>query len=154
MKLKWVFCIILLILPVLKIQSNVQAANTSQIEIVLNKKVLDEEDKKIIDDYIREVIDVMLNEMDLANIARYRDAILARKGSQPQYVLQFNESIGKYLTEAFDKAKNINPPKRQSAIIANLLILIDGLEDVQFALLPMNKVEDKNVIVSYWAVQQ
>jgi hypothetical protein len=154
MKLKWVFGIILTTLPVLLTQTSVQAANSSQIDIVRTKKVLDDQDKKFIDDYLGTAVDILINERNFTNIARDREAILTRKGgTQAQYVLQFNESIGKYLTDAFEKVKNLRPMNRQAIIVANLLILINGLEDVQFAVLPMQKLEDNNVIVRYWAVQ-
>ncbi len=154
MKLNWVFYITLITLPVLLIQTSLQAANSSQIDIVRGKSVLDEEDKKVIDDYVGSAIDVLINERNLANIARDREAIITRKNStQPQYVLQFKESIGKYLTEAFEKVKNLRPVNRQAIVVANLLILINGLDDVQFAVLPMQRLEDNNVIVRYWAVQ-
>ena len=154
MKSKWVFCLILATLSVLLIQTGLRAANSSQIDRVLNKKVLDDQDKKIIDDYLGTAIEILINERDLTNIARDREAILTKKNStQPQYILQYNESIGKYLIDAFEKVKNLRPMERQSIIVANLLILINGLDDVQFAVMPMQKLEDNNVIVRYWAVK-
>ncbi len=153
MKLKWVFCIIFITLPVLKIQTNLQAANPIQIDNVLNKKVLNEQDFQIIDNYLREAIDVLLNEKDMAIIARYRDAISTRKGTQGQYVDHFNESAEKYLTEAFKTVKNLQPMSRQTTVVINLLILIDDLKNVKFALLPLKKLEDENMVVRYWAAQ-
>jgi hypothetical protein len=153
MKLKWVFCIILVTLPIFQVQTSLQAANPSQIDNVLDKKVLDDQDKKIIDNYLRDVITALLNERDLATIARYRQAIIARKGTQVQYVQQFNESARNYIMDAFEKAKNLRPLNRQTTVIINLLIIVNGLENVKFAVLPMNKLEDENLSVRYWAVQ-
>ncbi|MBN1973580.1 MAG: hypothetical protein JW787_08065 [Sedimentisphaerales bacterium] len=153
MKIKWVFCTILIFLSVLKIQTNLQAAAASQINNILNKTVLTEQDKQIIDDYIRETINALLNENNLSKIARHREVILSRKGSQVQYVQQFNESTEKYITEAFNTIKTLKPAEKQSIIAANLLILIDKLENIQFAIPAMNLLEDKNIVVRYWAVQ-
>jgi hypothetical protein len=154
MKLKWVFFIILATLPVLWTQTNVQAANTSQIDSVLSKKVLTEQDLKSIDDYVRNAVSAILNERDLTKIARYREAIVTRKGGpQGQYVQQFNDSAEKYLTEALKSARNLRPAKRQTMVVTNLLILIDGLENSRFCELAKSMLDDENVVVRYWAVR-
>ena len=132
---------------------NLYAINSSQIDNVLNKKVLNEQDFKVIDDYLRGAIDVLLNEQNMASIGRDRDAISTRKGTQPQYVYQFNQSAEKYLTEAFKTAKKITPKRRQMIVLTNLLILINSLDNVQFAVLAVNKLEDENAIVRYWAIR-
>ena len=153
MNFKKVFFAILITFSVLMTQNNLYAINSSQIDNVLNKKVLNEQDFKVIDDYIRGAIDVLLNEQNMASIGRYRDAIATRKGTQPQYVYQFNQSAEKYLTEAFKNVKKITPKRRQMIVLTNLLILINSLENVQFVVLAVNKLEDENTIVRYWAIQ-
>jgi hypothetical protein len=95
----------------------------------------------------------LLNEKNLAIIARHRQAIVSRRGSQGQYVEQFNESVLAHITKAFETAKTIRPTEKQTIIVTNLLILMDGLGDVRYAILAMNKLEDENMIVRYWAVQ-
>jgi hypothetical protein len=152
MKLKWVFFIILATLPVLKTQTNLQAANTTQIDNILTKKVLNDQDLKSIDSYVRDAVAAILSERDLTKIARYREAIVTRKGSQGQYVQQFNDSAEKYLTEAFKSAQNIKPAKRRTTVVTNLLILMDGLDNSRFCDLAKARLDDENVVVRYWAV--
>ena len=147
------FCLIFVYVLVLKSPANLQAANTSQIDNVLKKSILNDQDKKIIDDYIKSALDSIINERDLAKIARHREAIISRKGSQAQYVDQFNNSLEKYLPESFNTANNLRPAERQTVAITNLLILINNQENIRYALLPLAKLEEENVIIRYWAVQ-
>jgi hypothetical protein len=153
MKLKWVFCLIFVSLSVLKSPVYLHAANTGQIDGILKKSVLDDQDKKEIDNYIKTALNTIINERDLTKIARHRESILSRKGSQAQYVDQFNNSLEKYLPETINTANNLRPAERQAVAITNLLILIDNLENVKYALIPLAKLEDENVIVRYWAVR-
>lgn len=153
MKLKWIYFIILLSFPILTIQNCLQAANTSQIDNVLSKKVLNEQDLKVIDSYVHDAIAAMENEKNLTKIARYREAIVTRKGTQGQYVQQFNDSAEKYITDAFKSAQDIKPAKRKTIILTNLLILIDGLENSHFCNLVKSRLDDKNAAVLYWSVK-
>ena len=153
MKLKWVFCIIIVSLPVIMTHTNLMAASTSQIDEVLRKTVLSEQDFRIIDGFLRSATDVLVDERDLTIIPRHRDAILTRKGTQGQYVEKFNELAVGYLTQAFSDAEKLKPEKRRTAVLTNLLILVDGLQDVRFVLLPLNQLKDKNVMIRYWAIQ-
>jgi hypothetical protein len=153
MKLKWLFCIILVTLPVFQSQPPLLAANLSQIDFIINKNVLDEQDKQEIDRYVRDTLQSLLNERNLANLGRYIQALVARKGDKPQYVQTFNDSIEKHVSESFTSAMSLRPAKRQKAVTANLLILLDKLENVRFAILALNQLENENVVVRYWAVQ-
>lgn len=152
-RLKWALLVILAAIPVLW-QGNVKAANTGAIDNVRNKSVLNDQDKKIIDDFVRESVNALLNEKDFTNIARHRDIILSRKESrQVQYVNQFKESTVIHITKAFETARNIKPATNQILVITNLLILIDKLNNVQFAIIAKNKLDDENAIIRYWAAK-
>ena len=153
MKLKWLFCIILVTLLFFQSQPTLLAANLGQIDFILNKNVLDEQDKQEIDRYVRDTLQSLLNERNLANVGRYVEALVARRGDKPQYVQAFNDSVEKHVSEAFASAKSLRPAKRQTAITANLLILLDKLANVRFAILAMNQLDNENVVVRYWAVQ-
>ncbi len=152
-RLKWALLVIFAAFPVLR-HSNLQAASTGAIDNVRNKSVLNDQDKKIIDDFVRESIKTLLNEKDFTNIARHREVIVSRKESrQVQYVNQFKESTVNHITKAFETARNIKPEKNQILAITNLLILIDKLNNVQFAVIAKNKLDDENVIIRYWAAK-
>ncbi len=152
-RLKWALLVILAAFPLLR-QSNLHAASTSPIDNVRNKTVLNDQDKKVIDDFVRESVNGILNENNFTNIARYRNIILSRKDSrQVQYANQFKESTITYITKAFEAARDIKPVLNQAIIITNLLILTDRLNNVQFAVLAKNKLDDENIIVRYWAVK-
>ncbi|MBN2588577.1 MAG: hypothetical protein JXA96_01845 [Sedimentisphaerales bacterium] len=152
-RLKWGLLVILAAFPVLR-HSNLQAASTGHIDNVRKKSVLNDQDKKIIDDFVRESVNALINEKDFTNIARHRDAIASRKDNkQVQYVNQFKESTVSHITKAFETARNIKQAKNQTIVTTNLLILIDKLDNVQFAILAKNMLDDKNAIVRYWAVK-
>ncbi len=152
-RLKWALLVIFAAFPVLR-HSNLQAASTGAIDNVRNKSVLNDQDKKIIDDFVRETVNALLNEKDFTNIARHRDVIVSRKESrQVQYVNQFKESTVTHITKAFETARSIKPEKNQILVITNLLILIDKLNNVQFAVIAKNKLDDENAIIRYWAAK-
>ena len=152
-RLKWVLLVILAAFPVLR-ENHLQAASSGQIDNVRKKSVLNDLDKTIIDDFIRKSIEALLNEKDFTNIARHRNAIAGRKdNSQVQYVNQFKESTVTHITKAFETARNIKQDRDRSFVITSLLILINKLDNVQFAVIAKNMIDDENAIVKYWAVK-
>jgi len=125
--------------------------NTRDIDAVRNKTVLDNKDLFIIDNFLAEAVRELVRTKDFTMIATLRAEILRRRGTQPQYAEQFSESAYKYISSGFNEALQL-PEYRRTKVIVNLLILVDGLEDLRLADLAIAKLKDKNTIIRYWAV--
>ena len=136
MKLKWVIFIALVSLTVSSMNLGSSTTSTREIDEVLKKTVLDDQDFEIIDDFLARAIGDLVNTRDLASIARFRAVILSKKrDEEDQYSNQFSESSLLYISEGFEKAKSLRPQERQTIVTMNLLILIDSLKD--FVLTPV-----------------
>lgn len=156
MKLKKAFFIILIILLAAPINIILMAAGTSDIERVRDKTVLDERDKQVIDAFLADAIGKFLTTQDFTSIAKLRVVILNnQKSNQPnqnQYANQFSESAHKYISEGFKQAQILRPPERQTRVVMNFLILIDNFHDLKLLDLAIQKLQDKDMAIRYWAV--
>lgn len=152
MKLKWLFFAVLSAFLVLVIDSGSEAVDTRQIDAVLRKGVLDSQDLQIIDSFVGGAVRELVQTKDLTDIAQSRTVILSRQSDQGQYAQQFSESAHKYISLGLQEASKLTPESRRVVITANLLILIDGLEDLRFADLAVSRLTDKSTVVQYWAV--
>ena len=151
MKIKWAFFAFLAISFILVITSTLRAVNTTDIDRVRAKEVLNEQDYRIIDEFLAEAIQELVRTRDLATIAKRRTVILSRKDSQGQYAQRYSEAAYKYIQAGFQEAQTL-PPERKTNVIANLLILIDGMEDLRLNDLAIGKLQDENMVIRYWAV--
>jgi len=155
MKAKWVIFAVLAAFFVLVAHS--EAVNTKDIDTVRNKPVLESADLQIIDAFLNEATQELVNTRDFTSIAQTRSAILARSSSrkssaQAQYGEQFFESAHKYISSSFKLAEQLTTEDHRYKVVLNLLILIDGLEDVRLADLALAFLKDKNTVIRYWAV--
>ncbi|MFC1634973.1 hypothetical protein ACFL5Z_09035, partial [Planctomycetota bacterium] len=151
MKIKWAFFAILAISFLLVVTSTIRAVNTADIDRVLTKGVLNDQDYKIIDEFLAEAVQELVRTRDLATIAKRRTVILSRKGSQGQYAQRYSEAAYKYIQAGFQEAQSL-PEERKTNVTINLLILIDGMEDPRLNDLAIGKLKDQNMVVRYWAV--
>ena len=156
MKAKWVIFAALAAFLVLVVHSGSGAVNTGKIDIVRKKPVLDSRDLQIIDDFVAEAVRELVKTKDFTSIAQTRSIILARRSSkrsaQAQYAEQFSESAHKYISLGFKQAEQLTPEDRKFKAILNLLILVDGLEDVRLADLAIGLLKDRMSVIRYWAV--
>jgi hypothetical protein len=152
MNIKWAFFTVLTAFFVLVTNSRVVAVNTRDIDSVLKKTVIDDQDKKIIDDFLAEAVQDLVKTKDFTSIAKLRAVILSRKGSQSQYTQQFSESAYKYIKAGLEQAQALRPEERKNNVIISLLILIDGMEDLRLTDLAMGMLKDQNMVIRYWAV--
>jgi len=153
MKIKWAFfSVILTLLCVLAINSNVAAVDTKDIDNVIKKGAIDDNDRKIIDDFLAQAVQELVKTRDFTSIAKLRSVILSRKSPQSQYAEQFSESAYKHIQTGFEQAQTLRPEERKNNVITNLLILIDGMEDLRLADLAMGMLKDQNMVIRYWAV--
>ena len=152
MKIKWAFLTVLTAFLVLAINSNAVAVNTRDIDAVLKKSVIDDQDKKIIEDFLDQAVQELVKTRDFTSIAKLRSVILSRKSTQSQYAQQFSESAYQHIRAGFEQAQTLRPEERKTNVFINLLILIDGMEDVRLADLAMGMLENQNMVIRYWAV--
>ena len=157
MKVKSALFIVLTAFLITLTNSPLIAAGTIDIDRVRDKVVLNDQDKKVIDDFLADSVGDILKTRDFTSIAKLRTVILSRQKSnqesQNQYTNQFSESAYKYISEGFQQALILRPQERQTRVIINLLILINGLQDLRLIDLAIEKLKDENMAVRYWAVQ-
>jgi len=157
MKVKSALFIVLTAFLITTTNSTLMAAGTIDIDRVRDKVVLNDQDLQVIDDFIADSVGDILKTRDFTSIAKLRTVILSRQKSnqesQNQYTNQFSESTYKYISEGFQQALILRPQERQTRVIINLLILIDGLQDLRLMDLAIEKLKDENMAVRYWAVQ-
>ncbi len=154
---KWTIFTLLVGFLVLLVNPVAGAVNTAQIDTVRNEDVLDSGDLQIIDNFVADAVRELAKTRDFTSIARIRTVVLSRNSSskdsaQAQYVEQFSESAYKYISSGIEQAELLTPDERKAKVILNLLILIDGLEDLRLADLAIGQLKDENMAVRYWAV--
>ncbi len=152
MKVKLAFLAVLVAFLVLVMDSSLTAVDTRNIDLVLKKTVLDAQDFEIIEQFMAEAVQELVRERDFTDIARRRAVIISRKSEQGQYAKQFSESAHKSIEAGFVQAEALRPEQRKTNAIINLLILINGLEDLRLADLAAARLTDANAVVRYWAV--
>ena len=152
MKIKWAFLTILAAFSVLAINSNAVAVNTRDIDNVLKKAVIDDQDKKIIDDFLSQAVVELVKTKDFTSIAKLRTVILSRRSSQSQFAQQFSESAYTHIQAGFEQAQKLKQEERKTNVTISLLILIDGMEDLRLSDLAMAMLKDRNMVIRYWAV--
>jgi len=133
-----------------------QAVDTRDIETVRAKPVLDSKDLQIIDGFLAAAVQELVDTTDFSSISNARSIVLASSTSktpgQAQYAQQFSESAYKHISAALSQAKDLSHEDRKFRITLNLLMLIDGLEDLRQAEVALDYVKDDNAAVRYWAV--
>ncbi len=155
MKIKWVIFAVLVGFLVLVMNPGSVAVNTREVDNVRKKAVLDNDDLKIIDDFLAEAIQELVATRDLTDIAKIRTVILSRQSTQAQqaqYAQQFSESARKYIAKGFKDAQKLRRPERTTGVTINLLILMDGLQDMGSADQAIAMLKNENMVIRYWAV--
>lgn len=152
MKIKWVILAVLAGFLVLLMNLNSVAVNTRDIDRVLKKEVLDSQDLTVIDNFVSEAVRELVKTRDFTSIAKLRTVILSRQSTQGQYAQQFSESAYKHISAGFTLAQALKPEERKTRVVVNLLILIDGLQDLRLSDLAIAMLKHNNMIVRYWAV--
>ena len=153
MKIKWlIFAVLVAFFLVLLMNSGSVAVSTREVDNVRKKAVLDNSDLKIIDDFLAQAIRELVNTRDFTDIAKIRTVILSRQSTQGQYAQQFSESARRHIAAGFQQAQELRRPERITAVMINLLILMDGLHDLGLADQAMAMLKNENMVIRYWAV--
>ncbi|MHC4456296.1 MAG: hypothetical protein ACYS0I_04225 [Planctomycetota bacterium] len=142
---------------VLTLNSAANAVRTTDIDNVIEKTVLDDGDFKIIDSFVAQAIEELVRTRDFTLVARIRSVILSRSNSskesaQDQYRGQFLDSAYKYISSAFEKAEVMEDEERKVKVIVNLLILVDGLQELRFVDLALGMLNNEYTVIRYWAI--
>ena len=147
-----VFTCFLLLFPSILI-----AVDARKVSVVQVKEILEPPDLQTIDSFVEEGIREMLDAEDFASISTIREGLInnsnsKRASSAPQYRNQFIKSVSQYSADALKSAQKFNPERRFKFTV-NLLMLIEGLHDIQLAELALNRLDDSNGAVRYWALK-
>jgi hypothetical protein len=154
MKVKGVVFAVLAAFFASAMDSSWAAIDTRAIDAIRNKTVLEKSDLLVIDKFLSEAVREIVRTRDFASVANLRANIIIRRSPQPPslYAEQFSDSAQKYISSGLEAALQL-PEERRTKVIVNLLILIDGLEDLRLADSALAKLKDKNTIIRYWAVR-
>ncbi len=152
MKIKWLIFAVLVAFFVMLFNSGTVAVSTREVDDVRKKAVLDNSDLKIIDDFLAQAIQELVQTRDFTSIAKIRTVILSRQSTQGQYAQQFSESARRHIAAGFLQAQELRRPERTTAVMINLLILMDGLQDLGLADQAMAMLKNENMVIRYWAV--
>lgn len=155
MKIKWVIFAVLVVFLILVMNPGSKAVNTREVDNVRKKAVLDNSDLKIIDDFLAEAIKELVGARDFTSIAQLRTVILSRQSTQSQqgqYAQQFSESARRYIAQGFLDAQKLPRQERITGVTINLLILVDGLKDLELANQAVPMLKNENMVIRYWAV--
>ncbi len=153
MKIKWlIFAVLVAFFLVLLMNSGSVAVSTREVDNVRKKAVLDNSDLKIIDDFLAQAIQELVRTRDFTSIAKIRTVILSRQSTQGQYAQQFSESARRHIATGFRDAQQLRRPERITRVTINLLILMDGLQDLGLADQAMAMLKNENMVIRYWAV--
>ncbi len=134
-----------------------RAVDTQEIGRVRDKGVLGSQDFQVIDNFVAEAMQEMVETRDFTSISKLRTTILTYSSSNSesaaaQYSDQFTKSANKYIPSAFEQASGLDTQERQFKAKLNLLMLVDGLEDIQLLDSAMSRLNDANAVLRYWAV--
>ncbi len=152
MKLRWALFPVAILLAFVLVSPRSEAVSQTDINRVIGKQVLNQDDLQVIDTFLAEAIDELVKTRDFTKIAQTRSVILSKKSGPAQYNEQFSQSARKYIAEGLQKALTL-PEDRQKKVLVNLLILIDGLQDPELADLSLDLVgKNDATIVRYWIV--
>ncbi len=153
MKIKWlIFAVLVAFFLVLLMNSGSVAVSTREVDNVRKKAVLDNSDLKIIDDFLAQAIQELVRTRDFTSIAKIRTVILSRQSTQGQYAQQFSESARRHIATGFRDAQQLRRPERITRVTINLLILMDGLQDLGLADQAIAMLKNENMVIRYWAV--
>jgi hypothetical protein len=128
--------------------------DSSQIEVVIKKSVLTQQDFEIIDAFAADAIGRLVRTVDFTEVARARASIVGHQAAQAQYAQRFSEACLREINKGFDYATNeISDPARRFKVFANLLILVNELNDPKLVDLGVRMISQEASAVRYWAVR-
>jgi hypothetical protein len=133
------------------------AMDTTAIDKVIKKEVLDQQDLAAIDNFVAAGVQELLKTENFSTIGNVRLEIVARahssqKSADIQYNPQFIAAAAKNLEKALADAKQISDANQRTKVTLNLMILLDNLDNIQLADVALKMIDTDNTAVRYWAV--
>lgn len=135
----------------------VYAVDTTEIDNVRRKTILNEQDQSVIETFLNQATDELLNTENLSDIASARIVIASRSKSQQesaqiQYGPHFFSVAQKQLKAALQETKQMPQSIRTTIITVNIMILINDLANVELSKLALPEAQNDNITIRYWAV--
>jgi hypothetical protein len=128
--------------------------DSSRIDVVIKKSVLTQQDFEIIDAFAADAIGRLVRTVDFTEVAKTRASIVGHQSAQAQYAQRFSEACLREIGQGFEYATNeISDPQRRFKIFANLLILVNELNDPRLVDLGIRLISHESNAVRYWAVR-
>lgn len=128
--------------------------DSSRIDEVIKKSVLTPQDLEVIDAFAADAIGRLVRTVDFTEVARTRASIVGHQSSQAQYAQRFSEACLREIAKGFDYANHeISDPHRRFKVFANLLILVNELNDPRLIDLGIRMISHEASMVRYWAVR-
>lgn len=141
-----------LVLTVLSVSQ--ARVDSRRIEEVFKKSVLTQEDFEVIDAFASDAIGRLVRTIDFTEVAKTRASIVSRQGAQAQYAQRFSEACSREIQAGFDYAnEQITDPQRRFKVFANLLILVNELNDPRLIDLAVGMIGHEASAVQYWAIR-
>jgi hypothetical protein len=134
-----------------------QTIDTTRIERVVEKPLLDSSDMQVIDGFLEESTKAIIMTRDPSYVVRARTTILQYRSSkqpsaQRQYATQFSQSARGHIANALEQVSKLLREDQKFLATLNLLILVDNLEDAQLSDIAISMLKHRNAAVKYWAV--
>jgi hypothetical protein len=145
----WIGGLVLTVLSVSQAQ-----VDSRRIEEVFKKSVLTQEDFEVIDAFAADAIGRLVRTVDFTEVAKTRASIVSRQSAQAQYAQRFSEACLREIQTGFDYAnEQITDPQRRFKVFANLLILVNELNDPRLIDLAVGLIGHEAGAVQYWAMR-
>ena len=145
-------------LSLISTEASYAVIQTSRIETVVNKNVLDSSDFEVIDEFVNRAILELLNTDDFSTVSSIRSTILRfsssnKASARDQYSNAFFDSVYKHIGNAFAELKTLESAERRKMILINLLILSNQLNEPRLTEYTKQYLDNKDITVRYWALQ-
>ena len=133
------------------------AVDTSAVDDVRRKTILNEQDQLTIDTFVSQAVSELRNTENFSEIASARVVVTSRSKSQQesaqiQYGPYFFSSAGKHIKAALAELAQMPQSRRTEMVTLNFMILIDDLANIELSKLALDKTQDTDVTIRYWAV--
>ena len=153
------FLSIFVLVSILGTVPSALAVDTELIDVLrqrtLNSGSLTAGDVETIDTFWNEAIEELLLSNDISEVVTIKSTLSAHRGTNElsQYTSSYIMSAQKYLDSAFDEVKGWDPGPLKRHTERNLLILVAELQSTELADFALDRLENDNSLIRYWAVK-
>lgn len=149
------------LLPVLFLSVVVHSAvKTAAIEGVRlradsSSSELSASDQGVVKSFWETALNSMQLTDDVKEIVEIRRQVEQQKSNQPlsSYAAAYNDAALEFLPTAFNNVSRMEDPAKQKLLTQNLMILAANLGSPQLAPIAIERIDQKDPVVRYWAVK-